>query len=199
MTALRVPFAVGSGGFMTLSLFYVLWMFVSATPEIRITATPFPRVFTRPRPETPVVEEREQKPERKPPELIPERTRIGIGDSGVDNPPPYVQPEIGAGRIAGPIGPPGVDRDPIPLVRIRPDYPPRAITSGTEGWVKVQFSITTIGSVRDAFVVEADPPRVFDDAALKAIARWRYQPRIHGGVATERVGMQTIIRFDLED
>jgi periplasmic protein TonB len=184
---------------MTLSLFYVLWMFVSATPEVRIVGTPVHPVFTRQRPETPVVEKREQKPERKPPELMPERIRIGSGDRGVDNPTAYVRPDIGGARSAGPIGTPGVDRDPIPLVRITPDYPPRAVTTGTEGWVKVQFSITTIGSVRDAFVVEADPPRVFDDAALKAIARWRYQPRIQAGVATERVGMQTIIRFNLED
>jgi protein TonB len=198
MAALRVPFAVGSGGFLSLSLFYVLWMFVSATPEIRIVSTPVSPNFTRLRDDTPIVEERERKPERKPPELLPERIRIGIGDRGVDNPTPYVQPDIG-GRIAGPIGPPGVDRDPVPLVRIAPDYPPSAVTTGTEGWVKVQFSITTTGSVRDAFVVEADPPRVFDDAALKAIARWRYQPRIQGGVPTERVGVQTLIRFDLEE
>jgi protein TonB len=47
-------------------------------------------------------------------------------------------------------------------------------------------------------VVEAQPKGVFDDAALKAIARWRYNPRVEGGVAVERVGVRTIIRFVLE-
>jgi protein TonB len=42
------------------------------------------------------------------------------------------------------------------------------------------------------------PKNVFDDAALKAIARWRYNPKIEGGVAVERVGVRTIIRFVLE-
>jgi protein TonB len=65
--------------------------------------------------------------------------------------------------------------------------------------VQVQFSITPAGAVRDAFVVAADPPGWFEGAALKTIARWRYQPRIQGGFATERVGVQALIRFDLEE
>jgi protein TonB len=52
--------------------------------------------------------------------------------------------------------------------------------------------------VKDAVVVNAEPKNIFDDAALKAIARWRYNPRVDGGVAVERVGVQTIIRFQLE-
>jgi len=86
----------------------------------------------------------------------------------------------------------------LPLVRVAPAYPPRAAASGTEGWVQVQFSITPTGSIRDASVVASEPGTVFDDAALKAIARWRYNPRVDGGVAVERVGMQTVIRFQLE-
>ena len=38
---------------------------------------------------------------------------------------------------------------------------------------------------------------MFDDAALKAIARWRYNPKVEDGVAVERVGVQTVIRFQL--
>ena len=93
----------------------------------------------------------------------------------------------------------GSDRDVIPLVRIAPDYPPRALSRGLEGWVKVQFTITPTGTVKDPKVVDAMPKEMFDDAALKAIARWRYNPRVEGGVAVERVGVQTIIRFQLEN
>jgi len=63
----------------------------------------------------------------------------------------------------------------------------------------VQFTIAANGAVKDAFVVAADPPSRFDAAALAAIARWRYQPRVERGVPVERVGMQTVIRFELED
>ena len=47
-------------------------------------------------------------------------------------------------------------------------------------------------------VVEADPPGVFDAAALAAIRRWRYYPIVNGE-AVERKGVQTEIRFELTD
>ena len=89
--------------------------------------------------------------------------------------------------------------DILPLVRIPPDYPPRALSRGIEGWVRVQFTISVNGSVKDAIVVAADPQNVFDQAALNAIARWRYNPRIVNGEAVERVGVQTEIRFELTE
>jgi protein TonB len=92
----------------------------------------------------------------------------------------------------------GQDREAIPYFRAPPEYPPAAQTKGVEGWVQVQFSISAAGTVKDAFVVDASPRGTFEDAALKAIARWRYQPKIDGGVAVERVGLQTIIRFELK-
>ena len=92
----------------------------------------------------------------------------------------------------------GSDRDVIPLVRINPDYPPRALGRGLEGWVQVQFTITASGAVEDAIVVDAEPKDVFDDAALKAIARWRYNPKVENGVPVDRVGVQARILFQLE-
>lgn len=92
----------------------------------------------------------------------------------------------------------GSDRDTIPLVRVPPDYPPRALSRGLEGWVQVQFTITGTGSVKDAVVVKSSS-KVFEDAAIKSILRWRYNPKIEGGAAVERVGVQTIIRFTLEN
>jgi protein TonB len=76
--------------------------------------------------------------------------------------------------------------------------PARALATGVEGWVQVQFAITPTGAVRDAVVVASEPGTTFDDAALKAIARWRYNPRVDDGVAVERVGVETVIRFQLE-
>ena len=109
---------------------------------------------------------------------------------------------------------PAVDHRPAPAAAACPSAPTAtccrscasiptirrgAITSGTEGWVQVQFSVTATGTVRDAVVVASEPGTIFDEAALKAIARWRYNPRVESGVAVERVGLQTIIRFELEN
>jgi protein TonB len=65
--------------------------------------------------------------------------------------------------------------------------------------VQVQFTITETGSVTDAIVVAAEPKGVFDDAAIKAILRWKYNPKVEGAQAVARKGVQTILRFQLED
>jgi len=91
----------------------------------------------------------------------------------------------------------GSDRDSAPLVRIEPTYPQRAAERGIEGWVLVRFTITPIGTVKDVVVVESNPPKVFDDAAVAAVSHWKYNPKIEDGVAVERRGVQTILRFQL--
>ncbi|HEU4427282.1 MAG TPA: energy transducer TonB, partial [Myxococcota bacterium] len=92
----------------------------------------------------------------------------------------------------------GSDRDIMPLVRINPDYPPRAQSRGVEGWVLIQFTITAAGTVRDAKVIDASPKGYFEEAALKAISRWRYNPKVQEGVAVERVGVQVKLSFNME-
>jgi protein TonB len=42
--------------------------------------------------------------------------------------------------------------------------------------VQVEFTVGTDGSVTSARVVNAEPRRVFDRAALDAVQRWRFQP-----------------------
>jgi protein TonB len=65
--------------------------------------------------------------------------------------------------------------------------------------VQVRFAVTPTGAVRDAAVVASEPGTVFDQAALAAVARWRYNPRVEAGVAVERVGLETLLRFTLDD
>ena len=93
----------------------------------------------------------------------------------------------------------GDARMPIPFLTPAPDYPQRALARGLEGWVLVSFTIAETGAVVDATVVEADPPVVFDAAALRAIARYRYRPQLVGGVATATPGMLLRIHFELEN
>jgi TonB family protein len=112
-------------------------------------------------------------------------------------PGPSTEPSASGPSIEVPEPSPVASADIVPLVRIPPDYPPEALASRTEGWVRIEFTISTNGSVRDAAVIAAEPPGVFDEAALRAISRWRYNPRIVNGIAVERSGVQTEIRFAL--
>jgi TonB family protein len=89
--------------------------------------------------------------------------------------------------------------DMLPLIKIPPAYPPSALAARIEGWVLVEFTIATGGSVKDAVVVRSQPPGIFDEAALQAIRRWRYSPRMINGIAVERPGVQTEIRFQLTE
>ena len=87
--------------------------------------------------------------------------------------------------------------DIIPIVVIRPMYPRDAAMQGLEGWVRVEFTITEVGTVKDPRVVDADPPRIFNREALRAILKWKFKPRVIDGVAVER-GAQQTIEFTLD-
>ena len=89
-------------------------------------------------------------------------------------------------------------RMPIPFLTPAPEYPQRALARGVEGWVLVSFTIATSGAVADPMVVDADPPGVFDAAALRAVMRYRYRPQIVAGVPTATPGMLLRIHFELE-
>ena len=57
-----------------------------------------------------------------------------------------------------------------------PRYPADALRSGTSGEVLVELTVGTDGSVTEARVLRANPPRVFDREALNAVRRWRFEP-----------------------
>ena len=82
--------------------------------------------------------------------------------------------------------------DIIPIVVIRPMYPREAAINGQEGWVKIEFTITAIGTVKNPRVIDAKPPRVFNREALRAILKWKFKPRVIDGVAVDRPATQTI-------
>ena len=55
----------------------------------------------------------------------------------------------------------------MPLVRVEPVYPPRALAQGVEGWALVEFTITPAGTTKDVKAVESQPPGIFDAAVVK--------------------------------
>jgi protein TonB len=62
------------------------------------------------------------------------------------------------------------------LKSTRPVYPTDAATAGTEGWVELDFTVAPDGAVKDIAVHGANPRGVFENAAIRALAQWRYQP-----------------------
>ena len=70
------------------------------------------------------------------------------------------------------------NRNVRPISRVNPRYPLSAQRRGIEGYVLLQFTITQTGAVTDIEVVDSTPPKVFDAAAKRALARWKFKPKM---------------------
>jgi protein TonB len=203
MIAARIPVAVVAGVLCTLAVFFGLWQLVGQPLEI-IARPVGPLIdYTPKRVVKPIIIVDPVVLIHEPPR--PRLTIPGVGLDTVDESAVRVRPDLFRTSVPRQIGgarggmPMGVDRDVTPLVRVNPAYPPREERLGIEGSVRVQFDVTAVGAVRNAIVVASEPRGVFDEAALEAIARWRYNPRIVSGAAVERVGVETLFRFTIDD
>jgi len=105
---------------------------------------------------------------------------------------------IPAAEIAGgpALGAALSDMDAVPLVRIAPEYPRRAAQLGLAGWVLLEFTVTTTGATQDVRVVDAEPERTFDRAAIKAVEKFKYRPKVVDGQPVVQHGVQIVISFD---
>ncbi|HSW13818.1 MAG TPA: TonB family protein [Solimonas sp.] len=90
------------------------------------------------------------------------------------------------------------DGEYLPIVKVAPMYPARAQSQGIEGWVLVKFTVNEAGAVVDPVVLEAQPPGVFDEAARKAVLKFKYKPRVESGRPIAVPNVQHLIRFELD-
>lgn len=148
-----------------------------------------------PPPEPPPV--KPDAPEEPPPELPqPAMDDITPGTAVLEVPPPSVGPivEVGNTGFSG-----QAEGEYLPIVKVQPNYPRRAITRGIEGYVIVEFTVTKSGTTRDIRVVEAEPSGIFDKASIRAASRFKYKPRVIDGQAIEVRGVRNKITFELDD
>jgi protein TonB len=89
-------------------------------------------------------------------------------------------------------GNPLAEGDVLPIVRIDPQWPREALVKGIEGYVVVEVTIASDGSVRGASIIESVPKRMFDRNVIRAVLKWKFKPRIINGVPVERKAIQTL-------
>jgi len=208
MRALRMLVAVPFALTMALALFLFMQQLIESGRRAEVGRAPvagirFGKVAI---PDEIVTRSRRKPAQPPPPRKPPAPPRLRVSGIAHTLPPPVPDlPRLdvplvgGEGLFIGHFE--QVDRsaegDVVPVVVIRPLYPREAALAGIEGWVKVEFTITETGTVADPRVVEAQPPRVFDREAIRAILKWKFKPRVVAGAAVERRATQ-VIDFTLE-
>ncbi len=148
-----------------------------------------------------VVEAKERKPEKPPevdepppaapkPQLDPTEATIAVNNTAAGISNAEIEGVGGLGLAAS-------DGEYLPIVKVAPIYPRRALQRGIEGYVIVEFTVTRSGTVKDVVVVESTSS-VFDSAAVDAALKFKYKPRVVNGEAIEVPGVRNKITFKLE-
>ncbi len=204
-TRFRFPIAAVGAVAVSAVLFGFLHALIAQRGEIAEVTEAVKIEFTRLRQDTEVEKKKTEKAERVKAEQAPPPPQLALAKTSLD-------PSAGtdaASAIATLVeaqtqqmsslgGTGGVDRDAVPLVRIEPDYPMQARQRGIEGWVVVEFTISTAGTVKEAEVVASEPGTVFDRAAIQAVRKWKYNPKIVDGKPVERPGVKIRLDFEME-
>jgi TonB family protein len=78
-----------------------------------------------------------------------------------------------------------------------PAYPKRALDRNVQGWVDVEFTVTSAGTPTDVSVINASHERYFKEEAVEAVEEWRFEPRqVRGQLVDQRTF--TRLSFKLE-
>ena len=90
--------------------------------------------------------------------------------------------------------------DYLPIVKVAPIYPQRALVHGIEGYCVVQYTVTRQGTIRDPFVIEDQCTNsMFHRPSLQAALKFKYKPRVIDGQTVEVPGVQNKFTYEIEE
>lgn len=198
----RYAFSIVVGTAVTLSLLFIMNLLIEYSVDaISKEKTRYQLDFVRvKRNESLNVEDYTPEKPPKPPELPPEAPPQDLDSIDPNAPtiniaPPPVTADVSVG---GPGGMNIAEGDYLPIVRVAPVYPARALSRGIEGYVDMSFTVTTTGTVKDPIVMFSTSS-LFDRAATRAVLKFKYKPRVVDGVPVEVPGVKTRISFQIEE
>ncbi|RXE88592.1 energy transducer TonB [Pseudoalteromonas sp. A757] len=145
------------------------------------------------------VAEKNTRPEPPKPMVAPVRPVENIVDTGNNLQISNEAPDINLGKFTNTMTLKlNTDGQATPLVRSNPNYPPAAARDGVEGWVEMEFTISPQGEVFDVRVTNAEPKRVFNQAAIRALRKWKYRPLIVDGKPQSQYAQRVVLEFTLQ-
>lgn len=162
--------------------------------------------FVRLKKEPPLVRKERVKPQKPVPKKQPLKPKIDIKKEIQVEKQPLLHAKIdvdlpidlsavsalGDAYVSG-FGTGEVSTNVLPLSTIQPIYPKRAKMMKKEGYVKLEFTITPFGTVKDVAVVESQPPKLFDNSAKSALLKWKFKPKV---VASQAIEQRAKIQID---
>ena len=195
----RYAVSVSVGASVTFGLLFIMQLLI-ATGRDAITETQnfqlgdFVRVER-----TEVIETKKEKPQKPPePEVPPEMPSQDMSNNFDNAMAVSVSaPVIGNQMSVGGVGFGVSDGEYLPIVKVAPVYPARALSRGLEGYVIVEFTVTRTGTVRDVIVIESTSS-LFERAASEAALKFKYKPRVIDGEAVEVPGVRNKITFEIQ-
>ncbi len=198
----RYAFATVVGVVVTISLLFIMQLLIAtgqkALSEPRERAQlDFVRVKRNETLNTQeIIPEKPPKPPEIPPEAPPQQMdNVDPNAPTINVPAPQVATDT---NVGGPGGMNIAEGDYLPIVRVAPVYPARALSRGLEGYVDLSFTVTTAGTVRDPIILFSTSS-LFDRAATRAVLKFKYKPRVVDGVPVDVPGVKTRITFQIED
>jgi len=151
------------------------------------------------------IHRREIKPRKPPPPQSPpplpsapqfDSLNPNVETIAVSAAPAETDIQISGGGFSFGVG----EGDYLPIVKVAPMYPQRALSRGIEGYCVVQYTVTRQGKIRDPFVVEDQcTDQVFHRPSLQAALKFKYKPRVFDGQAVEVPGVQNKFTYVIEE
>jgi len=90
--------------------------------------------------------------------------------------------------------------DYLPIVKVAPIYPQRALSRGVEGFCVVEYTVTRQGTTREPVVIENQcSSSLFQRASLQAALKFKYKPRVIDGEAVEVPGVRNRFTYEITE
>lgn len=198
----RYAYSIVIGVIVTLSLLFIMQLLIasgkSALTKPRARANlEFVRIKKNENLNTADLQpEKPPKPPKAPPITPPQDLdKIDPDTPTISIPAPTIVADT---SIGGPGGMNIAEGDYLPIVRVAPVYPARALSRGLEGFVDLSFTVTAAGTVADVFILQSTST-LFERAATRAVLKFKYKPRVVDGIPVSVSGVKTRITFLLED
>ncbi|GIU38734.1 protein TonB [Shewanella hafniensis] len=182
---------------ITLGLFVFMAQLINKPQTVTGQASDAPQINILMTKRTPIPPKEKTKPE--PPKPIPARERVSVPGETSESlafTPEIFMPEMPTQTTLYTQS--AMTAEALPVVQVSPRYPIDAAQSGKEGYVVVGFDITADGTVSNVRVLDANPKRVFDKAALSAVQNWKYKPKFDAGKAVAQLNQQVQLDFKLD-